>query len=448
MALLHETSMMKLLMESFLVFCEGFWRTFSKFKYFVVLFTAFCVFNAQIIFAEQRETLDRLISDAIKTNPAVKVQQAEVEAANAILQSAAWQKYPSVSVGFEQNTENDDATALIAVEQPIWTGGKLTAGELIGRAAVEEETKRLREVVDTLVSDVVDKYYDVIRFDARVNERKAAETELKRLVAIVEARVSAKVSPRSDLAQAEARYYQAMRDRLTAEEQYVSARAQLDRLVGRGVNKLADRTPLSFNYDLDYLLEQSLRKSSKLGRLSAAIERARSEVKSSDANFFPDIKIGIRSSSSDVFGGSEFSEGIAFLSADYNSGAGFSMSSDQEASLARLKSSQAELEYEASKLHEESLILWRKKESLSTQIAPLRKLEVASRNIFQSNLKQFQVGKRSWLDVLNSVREMTDSALSRIDAEVGLETTLAKMILMTKEPNALFPDYESALVLR
>ena len=394
------------------------------------------------------ETLDKLLADAIATNPAVKVQRAQVDAAKSAFSSANWKKFPSASAGVEQNTDTYDATAVIAIEQPLWTGGKLDAGEALSESAVDEESSRLQEVVDTLIRDVVTKYYEVLQFESRLKHRSQAEEELRSLVATIKKRVDATISPRADLIQAEARFYQAMRDRLTAEERLISARAQLDRLVGRGVDKLVWHAPLEFRHDLDYFLEQALRNSSALQRLKASVEKSKNEVDLSDANFFPDVKVGVRSSSIDVFGGSQFSTPIAFISLDYDSGAGLSTRSDNQTSVARLKAAQAELEYETSKLHEESLILWRKKESLESQLQPLRDLEIASRAIFESNLKQFSIGKRSWLDVLNSVRDMTDSALSRTDAEIGLQSTLASMIVISKEPNALFSGVNALVVLR
>lgn len=394
------------------------------------------------------ETLDKLLSDAIATNPAIKVQRAQVDAAKSALSSANWKKFPSASVGVEQNTDTYDATAIVAVEQPLWTGGKLDAGEAFSGSVVDEERSRLQEVIDTLVRDVVTKYYEVLQFESRLEHRLNAENELTLLVATIKTRVDATISPRADLVQAEARFYQAMRDRLTAEERLISARAQLDRLVGRGVDKLVWHAPLEFAHDLDYFLEQSLRNSSALQTLKASVEKSKDEVDLSDANFFPDVTVGIRSSSTDLFGNSRFSTPIAFISLDYDSGSGLSTRSDNESSVARMKAAQAELEYETSKLHEESLILWRKKESLESQLQPLRDLETASRAIFESNLKQFGIGKRSWLDVLNSVRDMTDSALSRTDAEIGLQSTLASMIMISKEPNALFSSVKAMVVSR
>jgi len=82
------------------------------------------------------QKLENLIALALSSNPLTKSQQTLVESAKVGVDSAKWQFYPTPSVSVEMaNTSSSDLlyqgdkrVSIGRIQQPLWTGGRLSAG--------------------------------------------------------------------------------------------------------------------------------------------------------------------------------------------------------------------------------------------------------------------------------------------------------------------------------
>jgi adhesin transport system outer membrane protein len=54
----------------------------------------------------------------------------------------------------------------------------------------------------------------------------------------------------------------------------------------------------------------------------------------------------------------------------------------------------------------------------------------------ESFVRQFQAGKRSWVDVLNSQREATQAALSYVDVYFNAQSLASRIDLLAKPGDA------------
>ncbi len=80
-------------------------------------------------------TLEALINDAVETHPTVRAQMASASAADLGIEIARWQFYPTPSItaeGLKTSAKDpiyqgDDHSISLSIEQPLWTGGRLTA---------------------------------------------------------------------------------------------------------------------------------------------------------------------------------------------------------------------------------------------------------------------------------------------------------------------------------
>ncbi len=103
-------------------------------KFFQTIFIGLtgCLF----LISANAQTLPALINTAITTHPIARTQRALVESAQAGVDSARWQFFPTPSVAVENASTNStdtgyqgDATvSTLRLQQPLWTGGRLTAG--------------------------------------------------------------------------------------------------------------------------------------------------------------------------------------------------------------------------------------------------------------------------------------------------------------------------------
>ena len=86
--------------------------------------------EAQVVFApptsegfDLRSAIDR----AVETHPSIAAAEANARAAGIDVRAAKWQRFPSLSVeGLLLNQTGNRVQAQAVVDQPLWTGGRIT----------------------------------------------------------------------------------------------------------------------------------------------------------------------------------------------------------------------------------------------------------------------------------------------------------------------------------
>lgn len=102
-----------------------------------------------------------LISDFITmmfdTHPNIKMYQQMIKGAEASVDGAMWSYFPTPTLGTNYTTKNIDGTT-IAIEQPLWTGGKLDAAYDMAIANKDASQFSLKEngylLVETLLNTI------------------------------------------------------------------------------------------------------------------------------------------------------------------------------------------------------------------------------------------------------------------------------------------------------
>ena len=70
-------------------------------------------------------------------------------------------------------------------------------------------------------------------------------------------------------------------------------------------------------------------------------------------------------------------------------------------------------------------------EAFRLQEGPAKLLLTNSAEVLDSYIRQYQVGRRNWLEVLNTQREKTQAAYNLADVEYGLQASQVKLMLLT-----------------
>ena len=378
------------------------------------------------------ETLPDLLLEAFSNSPDVLLRRSELEAAGYDLSAAKWARYPSLSADVEL-PDSDENVATVRLEQSLWTGGRITgqidsakADEEVAKAAFEEQ--RLSTMLD-----LTSTYYEVVRLKARFQIGMANESEHRRLLDIIERRVAANVSAQADQTQAQARFQQAVRDRIAIEQQIATAMSRIERIVARPVRELVAPREVQFgNRTAASLIRQSLEYSPALKRLTAQIEASKAQVEVTKSNKWPQLVLGMKSTSASDTAAVDDDESV-YLSFRVQTGAGLSNLSEARAAASRAEVSTHELLAEQHELRRQIQSLWVEYRGLSAQIEPARALQAASAEIIASYLRQFQVGRKTWLDVLNAQREKTAASAAMADIEYTLMNIKTQLLILAGE---------------
>lgn len=99
----------------------------------------------------QAQTLEALIQDALATHPSTQSQRAQLASAMAGLESARRQFYPTPSVSLENAAtrstdalyQSDQRVTTLRLEQPLYTGGRLSAGTDKAQASLKQSQAAL-----------------------------------------------------------------------------------------------------------------------------------------------------------------------------------------------------------------------------------------------------------------------------------------------------------------
>lgn len=140
--------------------------------------------------------------------------------------------------------ERNDVTTQLAVDQPLWTGGRARADTLAARADSAAGREALRGAEGDLLVDLIAAYADVRRDSQALRIRERNVRVLKATLDEVIARREAGELTRTDIAQAETQLKAAEVQRNAAQAGLEASRSSFAALVGRVPGRLAPEPPL------------------------------------------------------------------------------------------------------------------------------------------------------------------------------------------------------------
>ncbi|MGI4744767.1 MAG: TolC family outer membrane protein [Janthinobacterium lividum] len=239
------------------------------------------------------ETLQDALSLAYRTNPSLSGQRALQRATdeNSVQARTGWRPVVTAHVdgGYSQGPfsydysagtiQSNSAEAVVAVTQPLYTGGRVANAVRAADARVQAGQQGLRLVEAQTFQTVILAYMDVLRDQDIVMVRNADLATLERQVTETTSRfnLGAQVT-RTDVAQAEAQRQQAVASLAGADAQLDASRADYRAAVGVLPGALVQPTALP---GLPAALDDAL---ARADSTSPALQQSRLAAKASQAD--------------------------------------------------------------------------------------------------------------------------------------------------------------------
>ena len=383
--------------------------------------------------------MNDLVSVAVTQSPVVKSSQSNLQAFVAAKEEADWNRYPSVGVQSERrfatsNTSSDSGTpVLLQITQPVWTGGRLTAQLEAAEAKRQAAQWALEESRWSVAARVTNAWRSLLAAHELV---RASEVQILRLgtyLDMITRRVQAEVSPQVDLELLKSRLVQARTELSLAQSQLALAVNRLSLATGLPLT-VADASRMQGAAQQEALALATFAPDSP-GQLNAAVEAhpavrrvlaetaaASQDIKVADARRFPEVlgRYQHQTTNSSVNGLNTSQSGFALV-LNYNSGSGFSLDAQARAALARYN---AQLNAADSSRNDVSEALFADREefrSARERMVAVRQTIDQTKAILESSARLFAAGRRSWLDLLNTERELSQ-------AEKNLSPLLAQLV--------------------
>jgi len=372
-----------------------------------------------------------LVEQALATHPSAGAARAQVAAARSELSASRWSLFPGVSVeSFADSRKDGNLSTAVSVEQPLWTGGRISASIRQSNSRLEAALASLDEVCLDLAQRTVQAYVDVQRLRRRARILEDSLDEHRKLVDSMRRRVEQEISPASDLELARSRTRQTEIDALQTEAEADVALLRLKSLTGNDnlqVAALLDYREQVQGASPADVLRAALDFDPRTRRVTAEAAIAGAEVSLRKSELMP--QVGVRYQH--YLGGDDALDDQLGLVFRIQTDGGLSRVSAINA--AKQREQAASLAINTATREQRETVL-----SALTDNAAARRRALAGRDAAQaaksvtdSFLRQFAAGRRTWPEVLNSVRETVTAELTQIDAEAGAVTSYVRLLLLS-----------------
>ena len=410
-------------------------------RYLIALLCGY-FFNTTVAFADVY-TLQALIREGLRTNPTARAAAADVDAAQFDLDQSKWALYPSLTISsINSDTEIDQSIA--SIRQPLWTGGELSGEVDYASSIVTSTQSRLHETQLRVLLEIVRVFFAYLQIQQSIQVTEQNVEEHERLFDLIRRRADALASAEVDVRLAEARmqYAKAELIRLKAEsEQYATDLQELASVIVSGVSEpelpsLPPRSEASY-------LDGALNYSPAVSRYEAEMAAQASRIEVAKSNYLPKIYVGYDRRFEEIFPGQ--TEEQIYVAVEYRPGAGLSARSAVSAARARTRRSQENIEVTKRSLISEIKSLLATMNASYAQLQPAKDLKEATELVYDSYLRQFSVGQKTWLDVLNSQREAHQARLFAIGQRATYTASYYRLMLLSGSIDELFSGITSLL---
>ena len=389
-----------------------------------VLSSFSCVTSAQEIVIPDTEnnvdailskiTLEKVLRIAAETHPSIAQRLSEQGASDYSVAGARWQRWPGVSMSSSRGPLGSTLTEL-QLEQPLWTGGRITANINAAEARAEAARHSVLEVRKTIIERAINAYAEAMRLQSRITIANAAIEDFEALTAMIDRRVENGISPKADAVNVRARLQQANSERLQLQLQRRNTRTELELLIGQRFSELTvPKALLPAAISLEDAVHIALENAPELARLNAEERVAEETIAATRSSLSPSLSLRYQR----IFGGGTlYATDQLFLGVTYQPGSGLSsLSAISEAEARRTGTTYAR---EATRLELMNRVrnLWQQADSSRRELTVLGDLVASTQEVYASCLRQFPVGRRTWLEVLLARRDATQAQYALSDTQ-------------------------------
>lgn len=376
--------------------------------------------------------LHRAAIMATRTHPNIRTGLAQVQAATQDVRGAKFLRFPSLSVEALAITKGSavaarDGTVLNAVmEQPLWTGGRISAAIDRSKAQLMVQKSGIDETARDLTLRTAQAYYDVAFSARRIDVLTTALKQHQDLADTIARRVEQQISPQSDLDLARTRASSVEQQLALAQAQRRAALNTLAELTGVSAPDLGlvpAYDPAVHHPATGTAIDDALACDPRTARIRAQSLVARAEQRAARSALFPQV-VG-QLSSNEILG-----ERVG-VSLRAQTGNGLSQVAAAESAKARAEATEQAIESAQRELRESLRLDIVNNGTARDRVATAGRAASTASLVTESYKRQFIAGRRTWLDVMNALQEATGNRLSVVESEITAQLTAARIAVRT-----------------
>ncbi len=404
-----------------------------------------------------QQSLAELIQQAINNNPQIRVQQANNRSADADVETARWQFYPTPSLSVERASSQGNDTIYangaqvryLRLQQPLYTWGRLTAGLSKAQTRKEASSAAIEESKQQIALRVVQTYIDWVTATLRREAFLEGLRDYQKFESLITRRINTGVSPSADLLSVQLRLVQTQGDILQSTDQQDSARIKLSQLLGQSIDNenlklevwVHGSTILA--HPAQTWLNRAEQISPALTRLTAQANAARMELDERKSSMLPELYLRIEHQSGSPYTTNPPADQTRlFVGFTGNIGPGLSGLSALDSGKAKYEAALEEIDAGKRNLHEQ---LSSDLSSLTSSVSRYAALHTSyqfAQNLVTGGERQFLAGKKSWQDLMNTSRDLIQAKVQLVEMQALLTLLTWRIPLLSDNLHAVLqPQY-------
>lgn len=418
-----------------------------------------------------QDTVVRLtdtVTTALEYSPRLKVLQANHEAIGFERDRAKGGYFPQVDVAFGygieahsdintrgNNTEHnfyDRLEGSIRLSQLLYDGKEVSSRVRVEEAKLVSANHRVFDNAEAIALDAIIAHMEVYRQRELVGLAQMNVNDHLGILDQLEERQEGGAGSIADVDQTRARLARANASLAETKAALKSAEANYQRYVGKLAGDVefftvpADILPKT----LDEAIMMTAENNPKVMALGANIDEADQKVELSRANFLPKVHAELSSSYEDQVESNETYEhnNQAMVRLRWNVFSGHSDVADRKAAMARKMQAKANRDDQQDQVVEETRTTWAELESARMQAVSFGDALGYNQKTLDSYRKQFNVGQRTLLDVLDARNEMFQSSGLLVTAKTNEVIAAERLLALTGKLNASLGIDESVYTVQ
>lgn len=397
--------------------------------------------------------LESLILESIQTHPSILAQQEARGAAILQVQAAKWQYYPTPSIGVDaiqadsddSTYQGDDTSWTFGLSQPLYTGGRLKAGVSNAQAGVTIAEIDVYQQQQTIALNLVQAYGDWLSAHTQRQAWMASSLKHKRLQKLVERRVEIGLSPESDLSLAIGRYETTIAEMASFQAQEEAALNALMEILGRHINvdKLSEQSKHIHNRTLGALgelLESARLTSPEVRRAIAEVQRLESDIHLQKSALSPRVDLRAEYVEGSLTQNVSGAEKRIFVNVSSQLGAGLSSFSNIQVANKTKQAARARITTQRRLIEQIVRSDFAQANTFQLRVKSLMRSVETAQQVADSYERQFPVGRKSWLDVMNAVRDLVNTEVQLADTKAAHLVVTWRLAIIAKGLSHLLRD--------
>lgn len=358
------------------------------------------------------EPVGEVLQEVWLRNPQVQQALSEVEAAGYDISGARTGFYPFLQVNSTQADSNASATT-VSVVQPIWSGGRVDAEIDQARAQRDVALAGLNQSRLDLGLQTSEAYLNVALAREQVQLWERYLESLKYLLAVIKNRVDKGVAPAVDVETATTRLREAQAGLYSSRAALRTNRSQLESLLNRPAggavwpHESLELTPA----EIDAILVNGVVDAHPARQQALAeIDAAEARVDSSKAGLWPQITLQ-HSRQVEQSAGDFTPDSSTQLVFQYQTDNTLRGIRGMQAEEQRVESARQGLAFAQQDIANRIRTAAIERASAREQFRAQRESAESAIRLVDSFLRQFKVGRKTWIEVLNAQREANNALL-------------------------------------